>query len=694
MTHRPLLFIFAAALHGSALIGCSANRHLERANRDAYRVIEQAQLAATGRTEPFAIEPPSAAFRRQLLEGQDLAVVGRSSFGSALLDPPAHWPADLDLPQRVPVHGVDALDQQALDESLVVLNLIEALSIAAGNSREYQNRKEDVFRTALDLDLARQEFRTTFRGVLDGTISADPSASGTTWGVVGGGRGTLSQRLESGVSMTTRLGLDLAQLLGPSRATSLGLFADGSVEIPLLRGAGRHIVREGLTQAERETIYAIWEFERFKSVFAVRVAAAYLGVLQQRDQVRNAEENYRRLVFAASRARRLAEGGRIPEIQVDQATQDELRARNRWISAREGYQRRLDDFKILLGLPTDARIELDAEELERMSARLIERLPGVTRGFGPRNADAPDAPAPPSPPEAPESPESPAPIEGPQPPETSEPAQPLEARPDQGAPTDAVNVPAPRRAILPDEIELELPDDRDRGPLELDLGLAIDIAFGQRTDLKAQEARIEDRQRRVVVAADALGAELTLLGRANLGQRRSLSSATQPDSLDLRPDRGFYEAILTLDLPIERTRERIALRNSVIDLERAVRSFEALEDQVKLEIRDALRRLLEFRETVRIQKLAVQVATRRVESTNLFLQAGRAEIRDVLEAQESLLSAQNALTSALISYRTAELELQRDLGVLRIDHRGLWTEYDPEEGLRDPDAQDQEEPQP
>ena len=51
----------------------------------------------------------------------------------------------------------------------------------------------------------------------------------------------------------------------------------------------------------------------------------------------------------------------------------------------------------------------------------------------------------------------------------------------------------------------------------------------------------------------------------------------------------------------------------------------------------------------------------------MFLEAGRAEIRDLLESQEDLLSAQNELTAAIISYRVAELELQRDMGVLQVN---------------------------
>ena len=132
-----------------------------------------------------------------------------------------------------------------------------------------------------------------------------------------------------------------------------------------------------------------------------------------------------------------------------------------------------------------------------------------------------------------------------------------------------------------------------------------------------------------------------------------------------------------LDLPLERTGEQNAYRNSYISLERSVRDVQALEDQIKLDIRGALRHLLRTRESYRIQAMSVKLARRRVESTSLFLDAGRAEVRDMLEAQESLVQAQNALTSALVNYRIAELELQRDMGVLQVDDEGLWHEYEP-----------------
>ena len=108
-----------------------------------------------------------------------------------------------------------------------------------------------------------------------------------------------------------------------------------------------------------------------------------------------------------------------------------------------------------------------------------------------------------------------------------------------------------------------------------------------------------------------------------------------------------------------------------------MRDLQELEDQIKLAVRNALRNLMQARESYKIQAEAVRLAQKRVRSSELFLQAGRAQVRDVLDAKEDLVSAQNDRTRALVNYRVAELELQRDMSVLEVNEKGLWVEYRP-----------------
>jgi len=601
------MICFACGLLLASQTACrSPGDHRRRIDKTAETIINEQLSNLDSDAVPFNIERPSDILRRRLLAKQNLPNAGGPSLGSDRLEPVEHWPEEGYPAAHASLDPIKLLEQA---DGKLIMSLTEALQVGAQNSFEYQSLKEDVFRAALDLDLERNEFRNIFLGSLEGLASSDTTGDRAVSGVETGTSAGLRRTLENGTEISTAIAVDLARLLTEPAASSLGITADATINIPLLRGSGRHIVTEPLKQAERNVIYAIYTLERFKKTFAVDVADGYFGVLRQLDQVANNEENYRGLMESARRARRRADAGRLTEIQVDQAVQDELRARNRWITAMEAYKRSMDSFKSLLGLPPDAMIELDAADLKRLADRADEML-----AEGPGPAPAADGPVPPG---------------------------------HEGA-----------------------------GRFELAEADAIRLALDNRVDFMVAQERVVDAQRKVVVAADALGPEFTLFGSAAHGSGRSVSSATAEDAR-LRLDKGYHAAILTLDLPIERTAERNAYRDSFIVLERAVRNVQILEDRIKLDVRNTLRNMLEFRQAVRIQAEAVKVARKRVQSAELFLEAGRAQIRDLLEARESLLAAQNSLTSALISYRLAELALQRDMGLLRIRANGLWEEYIP-----------------
>lgn len=619
--------VLLAGVAAVGVAGCMPELYRKHADHVAYRSISQKQAEALGRTEPFTIETPAETLRRRLLLDQQLPYSAGASLSTRDIEPIKQWP---DKNYLKPPAGSDALVEAFATTQPVTLTLTDALQIAAHESREYQTEKEAVFRAALQLDLESDAFRRTWSGTLrnlwqfdlEREVAIDDKGHTDRQDINGteyGAEGSLSQRLKNGLTFTGALGLDMVSLLTQKQLFSRGIIADVSATLPLLRGAGEFVVTEPLTQAERDVVYAIYEFEHFKHTFAVDIAGDYLAVLQQYNQVLNAEANYRSLIASTRRARRLADAGRLPEIQVDQSLSSELQARQRWVAAQESYQRRLDGFKVTLGLPTDAVIELDHSELDKLQER-------AARAFPP------------------------------------EPAH------DQTASAPAADAP----------IDLVPPGEGPGGPYELDPGEAVLLALEHRLDLRVAVGQVLDSQRTVAVAADQLQADVTLLGSGSAGSRRTLASVSQEDAI-LRPGEGSYSVLLTIDLPFERTAEQDTYRSSLIGLEQAVRRVQELEDQVKLAVRNRLSELLEARESTKIQAAAVEVAKRRVESTNLFLEAGRAEIRDLLDAQDALLSAQNGLTVAMVSYRLGELALQRDTGVLEVNEQGLWKEYTPGE---------------
>jgi outer membrane protein TolC len=578
----------------------------------AYNIIEKKQQEALGKTEPFTIERPSDTLRRRLIEEQGLPISSEASLGTDKLKPVPYWP-DGSYPPDVssPDANVPVEPNQPLK-----ISLIDALQIGARNNPDYQSRKEDVFGAALNLDLAKNAFRNIFTAGTNSQIQADTTGRDTVTTLDNSGSAGVSRTFKNGLDVSSAIAVDLLQLLTQGGASTLGLNVDTSVSMPLLRGAGRHIAMEPLTQAERNVIYRLWDFERYRRTFAVSVAQDYYTVLRAMDSVKNARDNYRSAIRSARWSRRQADAGRIPEIQVDQAVQRELSGRNGWVSAQEQLKNRLDSFKTgTLGLPTDALIEVDPCDMVQLRLRAEEYVKAMKEAA--RSGAAEVVP-----------------------------------------PADAEPV------LLP-------PSKEEAGPYEIDEQVAVKLALENRLDLRAANGAVYDSQRQVVVAADALRAGLNIGGSARFADNDSDGA--------LSFHGGNYAALLSLDLPIERTRERNAYRNSLIDLERATRSVQDLEDQIKLAIRNELRTLLESRESLKIQAQSVVVADKRVASTTLFIEAGRAQIRDLLEAQDALLSARNQLTSAVVNYRTAELQFQRDLDLLKMTKEGLWQELSPEE---------------
>jgi outer membrane protein TolC len=605
-----------------AAIGCrTPAQYRVEADEVAKAIIREKQEQLFDRVELLEIEKPSDTLRRRLLAEQNLPYASEASLGSDKLTRLEHWP-DEAYPEAF--FSRDHVVTVETGKPLTI-SLFQALQIGACNSFDYQASKENVFRAALDLDLERNAFRTIFRARVDTLLRSDLSGEETVTGIETGVISSVSRTLASGARVTAALALDLAKLLTQSRSSSMGIVGDATVTLPLLRGSGRHIILEPATQAERNVIYAIWDFERFRQTLAVDIARVYLDVLRRLNEIENAAENYRNLIVSSRRSRRLADAGRAPEVEVNQALQNELRSRSRWVSAQELYKSRLDEFKRLLGLPPDANISLDRNELDRLlnsSFRITETLDNELKFF--KGGEVP--------------------------------------------PADAV-------------IELVEPGNEDAGPMEMDPFLATTMALDNRLDLKIAEGMVYDAQRKAVVAADALGAELTLFGIATMGEGRTLATSVL-DSARFRMRDGVYSALLTIDLPFERTAERNAYRNSLITLEAKVREVQKLEDEIKLAVRNRLRTMHETRESRRIQAKALSVAETRVKSTTLLFEAGRIQIRDLLEAQEALVTARNDLTSAIVDYRVAELEFQRDAGLLRVDERGLLVEHTPK-GMED-----------
>ncbi len=587
-------------------MGCKTPQaHRAAADKAAYSIISEKQADANLKDDPIYAESAELTLRNVLIVSQKLSVSGSESLGFHNLPANKYWNGT--------DHIINETPQKEIKSEIPVISLVYAIQVAAANNPDFQTAKEKVFRTALSLDLTRNDFRTTFAGFFSSLLESNRSATGNPSGSTTTAEGRVTKKLESGTEITQLLALNLAKLLTGDRSSALGLLADTTVTIPLLGGAGKDIVTENLKQAEMDMIYALHEFEQYKKTFAFDIANVYLNVLVKRMNIVIAEENYTSLIAESRRSRSLADSGRITELQYDDAYQKELSARTRWIESIKSYESNFDALKLKLGLPPDAELSLDESEISNLQLS-IERF---------TVADSND--------------------------------------------TDTDN----NRSNS--EIVLKKPTHQNAGPYEIEFETAIQFAFDNRLDLKSLKLRIVDAQRKIMVAVDSLQPKISLTLSSALGESRSMNSASKGGA-NLDPTEGIFSTLLSLDLPFDKTAERIQYRNSVLDLQRAVRDFQVLEDNIKLCVLDRLRDLTSARENLLTQVTAMNLAEKRVKSAEMFFQAGRAEISDLLDAQDALVTSRNALIAAAAAYKIAEIQFQKDLGILNVDNNGVWVE--------------------
>lgn len=203
-------------------------------------------------------------------------------------------------------------------------------------------------------------------------------------------------------------------------------------------------------------------------------------------------------------------------------------------------------------------------------------------------------------------------------------------------------------------------------PAPLDAEQAYRRAVAVQLEVLNAIDKLEDTRRKVRVAANQLLADVRLVGDA------ALESEPPSDYAHFDPNKVRASLGLAINLPIDRLPERNSYRAAIVTFEAELRTFTLALDNLKESIDSGVRTLEQRRQNYDIQKNAFQLANRRVASTTMLLEAGRAEVRDLVDAQDAQISAQNAVTSALVDYQQTRLQLMLDIGALRTDVPKFW----------------------
>jgi outer membrane protein TolC len=207
----------------------------------------------------------------------------------------------------------------------------------------------------------------------------------------------------------------------------------------------------------------------------------------------------------------------------------------------------------------------------------------------------------------------------------------------------------------------------------------VQAAITNRLDLMNVRAQVVDAWRQLAVFANAL------LGTFNVQYHLDSSTpAGLAQPLAFSASRTHHELFLNTVLPIVRTPERNNYRASLINYERARRILQRAEDQVAFDTRNEIRSLRQLEENYRIQQRQVELGYLTVENSLDTFQAPSAPgtassaatafslTNQLITAQQSLYTAQFAMTTIWINYLNTRLQLYRDMELMPLDYRGVW----------------------
>jgi len=406
------------------LVGCSVADQRREADNSAYSVIKHASTDPRWKTTdfnvvndtrsrffdpgnpdevPMPLDDPASGEYMKLVDGMPGAKTW-DKYGTIREYESPDW--------RTLLSSYNSVD----DAGAIKLNVDSALKLAYIHSPAYQTQVETLYLSALDVTAQRFRFDTQYFGGYDtnyrhrGDVNpagfgVDPSTGDTI--TTSASQGRESNRLTVGSNPTAQFKRKFStageivagfansfvfEFTG-NDANLASSLANFSIVQPLLRGAGKHIALESLTQSERNLLANIRAHNQYHQGFYTKVAIGELGVsgsrrgspstsvnsfggqggvggvlglLQQLQQIRNTEDNLSLQLRTLDQLEALLSVGVIDIDQVDQFRQSVQRERAALLQSRNSLELSLDQYKTgTLGLPPDVDIALDDSFIEQ-----------------------------------------------------------------------------------------------------------------------------------------------------------------------------------------------------------------------------------------------------------------------------------------------------------------------------------------
>ena len=379
--------------------GCSRVFYREQADRQVYDLVEEKSIDARWQAPDFSIVPdvrsrfydatdpdspplppddPTAREYMNVVYGMKGSKKWKQLGEIDVIENP-FWRAYLD----------PAAAEEGRPPAVQNLTAIDAIHLSLIHSREYQTQLENLYLAALAVTLERYQFdvRPT-TGILGDVGLGEPGGdlffkhqpddesnlqlSPLHLGV--------SKLFPTGAQMAAELVNDTVWLFAGPNSTRSSTTLSYTLIQPLMFMAGRDVVLEDLTQSERNLVYALRDFARFrKEFFTNTITGGQIAGLQRflrgfeflagddgpnvgfyptllrLQKVRNVQENVRSIEALIEEL--TAQGA--SQLDITQLESSQASSRSRLFNSVRLYEDRVDQYRVQLGLPPDVDLTLD-----------------------------------------------------------------------------------------------------------------------------------------------------------------------------------------------------------------------------------------------------------------------------------------------------------------------------------------------
>jgi hypothetical protein len=584
---------------------------------------------------------------------------------------------------------------QPRESRIYVVNMAQAFTLGLINARVYQSNLETVYASALPVTLQRFAFTPQFiAGLSPQTATVAP---------FGGGLGSAINPANSFNYRTRSTGLQQSNLnigtvagVGKNLDNGVKILASFASQIvfnftgkhptqpavqsylpltvvaPFLRGGGRAVTLEALTQAERNMVYAVRNFVLFRQQFTVATlvggtnfanfgstaqttgfstggnidpTTGFLNLVEDVAVVENQTRSVATFVQFAAVFKELIKGesSGLTQLQLDQLDSNLQQAKSNLIGLRTTYRNDLDLFKQQIGLPPDVilvpdrrltspfkKVFQDIEFWARDPKRELPELDRIATGLP--NLEDID----------------------------------LDGRSCLG--------------VFGSGSDENLED----------LLLAAErISLENRLDLMNDRAQLYDRWRQIRVTANALQ------GIFNVQfTNQQLTPPTTTNPFGFLDTAKQFSLVLNAELPLVRLAERNNFRVALINYQSARRTLQEQEDFIKNQLRQDVRLLQQLYQNYQLNKRQFVLFARQKDQAFENIVAppasgtgggaagnasGAVQTQNLITAQNSLINIENNLITTWYNYQVARLTVYRDLGTLPYDEWEAFYELFPSE---------------